>query len=116
MKSKELIEQEKLQDEKDKIFKVYDDNIPNTIILAFEKVYPDTFDIAKNYLQYTKETSRPTYDGFWIWLMKNLWYKDMFSKGDEFGTGKWLIDNRFNDRSYIEIKKNYELLKKINDK
>ena len=102
--------------ERDKIFKVYDNSTPNTIILAYEKVYGNTFDIAKNYLQYNKEADNPTYDGFWIWLMKNLWYNELFKK-DEFGIGKWLIDNRFNDREYNEIRKNYELLERMqNDK
>ena len=114
--SKEGLEAEKLIQERDKIFKVYDDFIPTTIILAYEKVYGDTFSIAKNYLQYNKTTDDPTYDGFWIWLMKNLWYKDMFDKGDEFGIGKRLIDNRFNDKEYNELLKNYELLKKMNEK
>ena len=111
--SKEGLEAEKLIQERDKIFKVYDDFIPTTIILAYEKVYGDTFNIAKNYLQYNKETDDPTYDGFWIWLMKNLWYKDWFDKGDEFGIGKRLIDNRFNDKEYDEILKNYELMEEI---
>ena len=106
--------------ERDKIFKVYDNYAPNTIILAYEKVYGGTFkvyggtfDIAKNYLQYNKTTDNPTYDGFWIWLTKNLWYKDWFDKGDEFGVGRWLIDNRFNDREYSEIRKNHELIERM---
>jgi len=103
--------------ERDKIFKVYDNSTPNTIILAYEKVYGNTFDISKNYLQYNKETDNPTYDGFWIWLMKNLWYKDWFDKGDEFGVGQKMIDNRANDKDFIEIRKNYELLERMqNDK
>ena len=113
IKSKEMIELEAARQERDKIFKVYDDFIPTTIILAYEKVYGDTFNIAKNYFQYNKETDDPTYDGFWIWLMKNFWYKDMFDKGDEFGIGKRLIDNRFNNKEYNELLKNYELVEEI---
>jgi len=101
------------QKEKKAVFKIYDKNVPNSIILSYERIFSGTFDIAKNYLQYNKTTDTPSVDGFWIWLMKNIWYKDMFDKGDEFGIGKWLIDNRFNDKTYIEIKKNYELLEKM---
>lgn len=108
-------EQNLLITERNKIFAVYDKNIPNNIILAYEKIYGNTFDIAKNYLQYNKEDNNPTTDGFWIWLVRNLWYKNIFDKGDEFGTGKWLIDNRFNCKDYIEIEKNYELLERVQD-
>ena len=101
--------------ERDKIFKVYDNSTPNTIILAQEKVYGGTFDIAKNYLQYNKTTDNPTHDGFWIWLMKNLWFKDWFDRGDEFGTGQSMIDNRFNDKEYNELRKNYELLERMSN-
>ncbi len=114
-KSEEEYKLELLKTERDKIFKVYNNNIPNNIILAYEKLYGNTFDIAKNYLQYSKETDNPTYDGFWIWLMKNVWYVDLFDKGDEFGIGQKMIDNRFNNKDYIEIMKNYELLNKINN-
>ena len=111
--SLEAIKIEKEIQEREKIFKVYDKNIPNLTILAYEKIHNNTFDIAKNYLQYDKETDNPTYDGFWVWLIKNYWYKDMFDKGDEFGIGKRIIDNRFDDKEYVEIKKNYELLEKM---
>ena len=112
IESKETMGRETSQGERNKIFKVYDNNVSNAIILAYEEIYQNTFDIAKNYLQYAKTDSNPTYDGFYIWLMKNLWYKDMFEK-DEFGIGKWLIDNRFQDKEYQEIMKNYELYKKM---
>ncbi len=113
IKSAEELKIGREQDERNKIFKVYDNNIPNNIILAYEKLYTETFDIAKNYLQYSKEIDNPTYDGFWIWLIKNFWYKDMFEKGDEFGIGKWLIDNRFECKDYVEIRKNYELFERM---
>ena len=101
------------QGERDKIFKVYDNDVPNSIILAYEKVYGCTFDIAKNYLQYNKTTKTPACDGFWVWLVKNVWYEDIFKKGDEFGIGKWMIENRINDKTYQDIRKNYELLEKM---
>ena len=115
-KSQEDYQQELSIQERTKIFKVYDKSIPNIIILAYEKVYGTTFNIAKNYLQYNKETDNPTYDGFWIWLMKNYWFKDLFDKGDEFGIGQKMIENRANNREYSEIKKNYELLEAMNEK
>ena len=115
-KTEEEYKLEMLKTERDNIFKVYDNFTPNSIILAYEKQCGNTFEIAKNYLQYSKETDNPTFDGFWIWLMKNYWYKDWFDKGDEFGIGQRMIDNRFNNKEYSEIKKNYELLEKINEK
>ncbi len=115
IKSEEEYKLEMLETERNKIFKVYDNNIPNNIILAYEKLYGDTFNIAKNYLQYNKEDNNPTHDGFWIWLMKNYWYKDWFDKGDEFGIGQKMIGNRFNDKIYIEIQKSYELLERMSD-
>ena len=115
-KTEEEYKLEMLKTERNNIFKVYDNFTPNIIILAYEKLYGNTFEIAKNYLQYDKTTDNPTFDGFWIWLMKNVWYKDWFDKGDEFGIGQKMIDNRFNYKEYSEIKKNYELLEKINEK
>jgi len=112
-KTTEQYKQDLAAEEREKIFNVYNNSVPNSIILAYEKIYGNTFDIAKNYLQYNKETDNPTCDGFWAWLIKNLWHKDLFDKGDEFGIGKWLIDNRFNDKIYQEILKNYELLEKM---
>ena len=113
IKSLEALKIELDMQERDKIFKVYDNSTPNTIILAYEKVYGCTFDIAKNYLQYNKTTQDPTRDGFWVWLVKNVWYEDIFKKGDEFGIGKWMIENRINDKTYQDIRKNYELLERM---
>ena len=113
IKTEEEYKLEMLLTEREKIYKVYDNNNPNAIILAYEKFYGDTFAIAKNYMQYAKTTQEPTYDGFWIWLMKNLWYKDWFDKGDEFGVGQTMINNRFNNKDYIDIQKNYELLNRM---
>jgi len=103
-----------LVSERDKILDVYKKE--QIIILAYEKVYSNTFDIAKNFLQYKKTDILPNYDSFWIWLIKNLWYKQLFESGDEFGVGKQIIDNRFRNTDYQEIRKNYELLYKIYEK
>jgi len=83
------------------------------IIKALERLYGGMFDIAKNFLQYKKENGKPTLDGFYIWIIKRVWYRDMFDNGDKFKIGQDMIDNRFNDKDYIEIKKNYELIQKI---
>jgi hypothetical protein len=86
--------------------------------MAYERLFKDTFNITKNFLQYSKETDNPTYDGFWCWLIKNLWWKDSDWSIKEFpeNIGKLAesrIKKRFKCPYYSEIKKNYELLKKL---
>ena len=85
------------------------------IILAYERVYKNTFEIAKNFYQY-KKTEKPTYDGFWIWLSKNLWYKHIFEKNDPWGIGEEILNMRFQNQDYIDIQKNYELLDELTKK
>lgn len=99
--------------ERDGILEVFNDD--RLILLAYEKRYFETFDIAKNFYQY-KKTEDPTYDGFWVWLSKNLWYKYIFEKGDPWGIGEDILNRRFQNQDYIDIRKNYEVLKELADK
>jgi hypothetical protein len=83
------------------------------IIKAFERYYGGMFDIAKNFLQYKKENGVPTWDGFYVWVAKRVWYRGLFDSGDVFKIGQSMLDDRFNSADYIEIKKNYELFERI---
>lgn len=86
------------------------------IILSFERQYQNTFNIAKNFNQYKQTDKTPTYDGFYVWIIKNIWYKDWWYEEIYPGSLQIIIDNRFNDLGYIEIKKNYELFEEIGNK
>ena len=93
------------------ILKTFDKD--KLIILAFERVYGDIFYVAKNFYQYKKTTNEPTYDGFYVWWMKNVVYQYDFLKGESNENLQSIIDNRITDIRYIEIQKTYELLEEI---
>ena len=93
------------------ILKTFDKD--KLIILAFERVYGDIFYVAKNFYQYKKTTNEPTYDGFYVWWMKNVVYQYDFLKGESNENLLNIIDNRITDMRYIEIQKTYELLEEI---
>lgn len=93
------------------ILKTFDKD--KLIILAFERVYGDIFYVAKNFYQYKKTTNEPTYDGFYVWWMKNVVYQYDFLKGESNENLLNIIDNRITDIRYIEIQKTYELLEEI---
>ena len=93
------------------ILKTFDKD--KLIILAFERVYGDIFYIAKNFYQYKKTTNKPTYDGFYVWWIKNVVYQYDFLKGESNENLQSIIDNRITDIRYIEIQKTYELLEEI---
>ena len=88
-----------VKSERDGILKAFDRD--KIIILAYEKIYSNTFDIAKNFYQYKKVTEETTYDGFYIWLLNNLW------------RCPHLIEGRKRASDYKEIQKNYDLLEEL---
>ncbi|KKM52772.1 hypothetical protein LCGC14_1554610 [marine sediment metagenome] len=96
---------------KETILKTFSED--QAIILAFERQYGNAFNIAKNLHQYKQTDKTPTYDEFYVWVMRNIWYKNWWYEKIEPGSLQKRIDSRFDNHDYIEIKKNYELFIKI---
>lgn len=105
-KVEEFDKDTKIRNEMLKVF-----NEDKAIILAYEKTFKDTFDIIKCFHQYKKTDKTPTYDEFWIWLDKNHWGVHLWEKGDKWGIAQKILDMRFKNNNYIDMKRNYDLFK-----